>query len=190
MQSKQRPVLLQRRESNHGALRSLTGPTLAAQRVITMRQPGGEAKYLTGYISLPIGDVIGSNPRFGALLASIDETTGRLGPGYDLSDIRRVVEPVPVHPVTSEHVAGFHLPNWDETVDLAVEAHNTFSKIALIGWDIAVTSDGPVIIEGSGTPSGDSIQIARKEPLGSTQFPELYMANVNTESQCEHVGVI
>ena len=177
LQSEVEPVLLQPRIANHRQLRMLSGDTLASLRIITMRWPEESAQYLIGCISLPLGDVVGSNARFGVLRASIEASTGRLGAAYDRNDIARIMEPVPVHPMTGERIAGFQLPDWDAAVDLALQAHNTLPTIALVAWDIAITPDGPVIIEGNSTPGANSPQITHKMPWGATDFPECYMAN-------------
>jgi hypothetical protein len=185
-QSEQRPVLLQLRVANHDRLRMLCGDTLVSIRIITMRPPGGPPRYLIGCISLPIGDVIASNARFSVLHAPIDEHTGRLGAAFNRKDLTKIMEPVPVHPVTGERIEGFQLPHWDQAVALALEAHKTLPTIALVGWDIALTPDGPVIIEGNSTPGPNSPQIAHKMPWGATDFPELYIANMEFATRSSH----
>ena len=177
-QSKGKVVLLQPRVANHAQLQKLSGDTLVSLRIITMRRPQERARYLIGSISLPVGDVVGSNTQFGVLRAPIEEATGRLGVSYDQKDISRVMEPISVHPVTGGRIEGFELPFWKETVDLAIQAHETFTDIALIGWDIALTPDGPVIIEGNSNPGADMLQVSHKKPLGATDFPVLYIANL------------
>lgn len=181
-QSKKQPVILQRRVANHAELQTLTGDTLVSLRIITMRPPRSKAQYLIGRISLPVGDEIGTNGGFNVLRAPIEASTGRLGAAYDQNDFARVMEPISVHPATGERIAGFQLPDWDEAVDLALRAHKTLPTIALVGWDIAITPDGAVIIEGNSMPGADSPQVAHKSPLGGTQFPELYMANLKAAS--------
>lgn len=176
-QSEQRPVLLQLRVANHDRLRTLCGDALVSLRIVTMRPPDAQARYIIGCISLPLGDVIGSNSRFSVLPAPIDENTGRLGAAFNRKDLAKIMEPVPVHPLTDERIEGFQLPHWDQAVALALEAHETLPTIALVGWDIALTSAGPVIIEGNSTPGPNSPQIAHKMPWGATDFPELYIAN-------------
>ena len=176
-QSEARPVLLQLRVANHDRLRTLCGDALVSLRIVTMRPPDAQARYIIGCISLPLGDVIGSNSRFSVLPAPIDENTGRLGAAFNRKDLAKIMEPVPVHPLTDERIEGFQLPHWDQAVALALEAHETLPTIALVGWDIALTSAGPVIIEGNSTPGPNSPQIAHKMPWGATDFPELYIAN-------------
>jgi hypothetical protein len=177
-QSKRRPLLLQQRIANHEDLRTLTGPTLASVRLITVRKPEQAAEYLTGFVSLPLGDVIGSNAGFDVARAPIERTTGSLGAAFNRNDIARIMEPLRKHPVTRKRIAGFQLPDWSDAVELATSAHNTLRNIAFIGWDIGLTEHGPIIIEGNSAPGANSIQITHKTPIGATRFPEFYVANL------------
>jgi hypothetical protein len=189
-QSVRKVILLQPRVLNHARLRLLSGDTLVSLRIITMRRPREEATYLMGSISLPVGDVTGSNTQFGSLRAPVAEATGRLGAAYDQTNISRVTEPITDHPITGKRIQGFELPLWKETVDLAIRAHETLPDIALIGWDIAVTPDGPVIIEGNSNPGADMLQVSHKMPLGATDFPALYLANLRDVLSGEKRAVI
>ena len=128
----------------------------------------------------------GSNSRFGVLRGPIDRETGQLGAVYDRNNIARIMEPISTHPVTGETIDGFQLPHWEEAVELAIEAHGTLPKIALVGWDIGLTPEGPVIIEGNSTPGANSPQITHKKPWGATRFPELYRENLRHVKENEN----
>lgn len=54
-----------------------------------------------------------------------------------------------IHPDTNVVFEKFKIPNFQEALDLACNAHNLFYGIHSIGWDIALTTDGPMIIEGN-----------------------------------------
>lgn len=54
-----------------------------------------------------------------------------------------------IHPDTNVVFEKFQIPNFQEALDLACNAHNLFYGIHSIGWDIALTTDGPMIIEGN-----------------------------------------
>ena len=177
-------ILLQERAHNHPRLQALTGPTLAAMRIVTMRPPGGDPEYLTGLIGLPLKDMVANNfiPEYDVIGAPIDDETGRLGAAYR-KKLDQVMEPIDIHPTSGERIKGFRLPDWSAAKRLALRGHRTLSNIALVGWDIALTADGPVIIEGNKTPGGDSPQVAHKEPWGATRFPALYSKNLQVALQ-------
>ena len=56
------------------------------------------------------------------------------------------------HPVTNYQILGFEVPFFEESVELIKEASLLIPQIGYIGWDVAVTNDGPVIIEGNSYP--------------------------------------
>lgn len=52
------------------------------------------------------------------------------------------------HPQTGVSFSGFAIPFFKEAKEMAIKFH-TFLKLHSIGWDIAITEDGPVFIEGN-----------------------------------------
>lgn len=54
-----------------------------------------------------------------------------------------------VHPDTGIAFESFAIPFIKEAYELAVAAHKFFYNIGAIGWDVAITDNGPVFIEGN-----------------------------------------
>ena len=81
------------------------------------------------------------------MVAPIEETTGTVvAPGvYD--DIAK--DEAVVHPLTGVKIVGFEVPFWSECLDLAREAALHDLSNRSIGWDIAVTANGPGLLEGN-----------------------------------------
>lgn len=44
---------------------------------------------------------------------------------------------------------GYQLPFWNQVLNMAREASNVIPQISYIAWDIAITPDGPAIVEGN-----------------------------------------
>ena len=44
-------------------------------------------------------------------------------------------------------IEGFQLPVWTEACQLAREAARLFLPLRFVGWDIALTETGPVLVE-------------------------------------------
>lgn len=53
------------------------------------------------------------------------------------------------HSVTNYVYEGTKIPYWKEVKELAIRAHKAISDIPTIGWDVAITPNGPVLIEGN-----------------------------------------
>ena len=51
------------------------------------------------------------------------------------------------HPVTQSEFHNFQIPYWDDLKKISIKAQKIFHHIKSIGWDIAITPEGPVIIE-------------------------------------------
>ena len=65
-----------------------------------------------------------------------------------------------MHPVTSVQISGFQLPFWKESLDLALRAHQAFSPLHTLGWDVGITEQGPILIEANSMYDIDLLQIA------------------------------
>jgi hypothetical protein len=55
-------------------------------------------------------------------------------------------------------MCGVRLPHWDEFAAFVINAHRAFADRVLIGWDIAITPDGLVVVEANGAPDLDIMQ--------------------------------
>jgi hypothetical protein len=83
----------------------------------------------------------------GNLLANIDLDRGHLAGAVGPASIG--IETVAVHPVTGLSFDAFQLPDWRAAVDLARRAARLFAPLRTIGWDIALTAEGPQLSEGN-----------------------------------------
>jgi hypothetical protein len=62
------------------------------------------------------------------------------------------------HPTTGAQIEGTRLPFWEELRSLAIRAHEAFADRVIVGWDIAIDADGPIVVEGNGSPDVDLMQ--------------------------------
>ena len=56
---------------------------------------------------------------------------------------------IDIHPDTKIKFSEFQAPGYQEAIKLACRAHSTLYGIRAIGWDVAISDDGPVLIEGN-----------------------------------------
>jgi hypothetical protein len=54
-----------------------------------------------------------------------------------------------VHPQTGVSIVGFVVPLYDEAIAMAVEMATVVPEVPYIGWDIAITPERPIAIEGN-----------------------------------------
>ena len=46
-------------------------------------------------------------------------------------------------------IKGFQIPFWNEIIKMLISAANVVKEVGYIGWDVAITKTGPIIIEGN-----------------------------------------
>ena len=68
------------------------------------------------------------------------------------------------HPVTHTAFQGFTVPMFDKAVALCLQAAKVKPELAYIGWDVAITPDKPVLIEGNIRPGYDMVQNSKFNP--------------------------
>lgn len=131
----------------HDAIGDLCGDRLTSLRIIVILAPAGP-EILSAVWKIPTGTNITDNfdiGRTGNIVAGIDLDTGR---------VRRVVRgdywrniPLDAHPDTGVRFGDFHLPDWPTVTTLCLEHARHFPGLRLQHWDIALSDQGPVILE-------------------------------------------
>jgi hypothetical protein len=157
--------LVQPYVENHPDIAQVTKGALASLRIVTGLNERAEAEFVASLIELLPGDRATSVV---AIVCSIAPETGR---------IRLAALPngrlVDCHPDTGLPLVGIDLPFWRESVDLVRRAHATvFPHFAFLGWDIALTKDGPVLLE-TNSEWGAIFHQMLDGPLGHTAFSHL-----------------
>jgi hypothetical protein len=170
-----RPILLQRRLSNHRALAQLVPNALCTVRMVTTRALESPAQLVIAAYRMPIGDAVADNFDGGGIAAPVDLTTGRLG--CAMRKYPLVAGPYEVHPTSGARIEGLELPFWSEAVSLVARAHDaaTPGLLPVLGWDVALTDEGPLLLEGNDLPCSTLAQLPGGIPLGATPV----VANIN-----------
>ena len=142
--------LFQKFVTPHAAIRALCGDRLATVRIVTLATETGPKVFRVCW-KIPAGENAADNYwRKGNLLAKIDFDQGRVqrvlsGVGLDLLEHDR-------HPDTDVPLIDFQIPHWQRVLDTAIQAARLMQHIPLIGWDVAVLDQGPVIVEMNQAP--------------------------------------
>ncbi|MET1027328.1 MAG: sugar-transfer associated ATP-grasp domain-containing protein [Dongiaceae bacterium] len=171
-QSAERSLMIQPRLVNHPLLRDLAGQSLLAIRLITCMD--ADRRPVVTHAMLRILCMLEPDwPTKIELAAEIDLDTGMLG--QVTADKKELaVAWLDVHPITEAEIAGRVIPCWDEVKAQVLRAHGAFSDRFIIGWDIACTPDGPVVLEGNSYPDVEFLQRVHRRPIGrSPMAPHL-----------------
>src|SRR5699024_1760919 len=84
----------------------------------------------------------------GNIACSIDLKTGKIDRKGVYKDITKEAS-VSHHPVTGVEFQGYQIPMWDEIVEQTKEIAVYRPENRSVGWDIALTENGPDFIEGN-----------------------------------------
>lgn len=174
------PCLVQRRVVPHPVIAAMTPRALPTMRIITLRFPDGRIAIVSALLRLPtaIGDVDSYGD--GGIAAGIDLTTGVLGAGRTRSFRAGTHDS---NPATGAPVKGVAIPFWTDVMALVTRAHATLPGLVSVGWDIAVTADGPVVIEANVGWNVESAQIGIGRGFGETIFDDWLLAVLRPRPQ-------
>lgn len=173
IKARDQDVVIQTRLLNHDAIRDLSNGALTTVRVLTLLDETGTYEATHAGLRMAIGaNRLVDNSHAGGIIAAVDMKSGRLSSATDIG-LRPTIGWCAHHPDTGAVIEGRILPYWPETVALACRAHAVFAPRVIVGWDIAITPNGPVLIEGNGAPGIDLLQRAYREPLGNSRAGEL-----------------
>lgn len=115
-------------------------------RMIPYIKENGEVVIHNPFIKIGQNNSFVDNGGAGGMLALIDPKTGVIiTDGYD-----ELLNRYKVHPNTEIKIKGFQIPKWDEAVKLASELAPLTPDLKYIGWDLALTKNGWIVVEGNG----------------------------------------
>lgn len=139
----QHPLLSQMHPSSINTFRLTTFYDKKGHRVIPF----------AGFFRVGVNDAIMDNWAAGGIAIGVDLKTGKLTKyglykhGYGAKTDR--------HPNSGVIFDNFVIPYYEEAIKQALELHERLKDIPIIGWDIAISPEGPIFIEGN-----DNIEIA------------------------------
>lgn len=87
----------------------------------------------------------------GGFAAPVDIGTGRLGELRTYAPetgLRRLEE----HPDSGAPVAGEQVPDWERLKSTVTDLAAVHREIPYVGWDLVLSEDGPVVLEGNAAP--------------------------------------
>ena len=130
----------------HDELMRLSPSGLNTIRIFTQLNKENEVEILGTRLRITINSYV-DNLAAGNIAAPIDEKTGIIDGPAVYSDITKQDEVK--HPITSVDIVGFQVPFWKESKQMVKEAALLHKENRSIGWDVAITNDGPELLEGN-----------------------------------------
>jgi len=147
---------------------SITSGALSTIRLITTLN-GGRSEALFANLRISVGENTTDNFGHGTsgnLVAPIDLRTGTLGQarGPKVRDWPHTVV-IEHHPNTGKRIEGMVIPGWNNVLGLCARSHSTLPQLRILAWDVAITIEGPLIVEANPTFDVSGIQVANSRGI-------------------------
>jgi hypothetical protein len=128
----------------HPEMSTLYPDAVNTVRIITFLDTETDRVHLlAAVLRIGNGDVI-DNFASGGMFTMLDDEGVAMYPGVDKQS-----NVYPTHPATGTWIVGFPVPMYDRVLDLAASLARRTPEAPYVGWDIALTPSGPVVIEGN-----------------------------------------
>jgi hypothetical protein len=171
--SRKAALIVQPRLTAHRSLSDLSTGALPTVRIVTCLDERRKPEVIGAVFRMGVGDnVTVDNLHAGGIAAAVALDSGRLSRATNLGTDARLGW-LAAHPDTGAAIEGRGLPFWDDVKSFVIDAHRAFADRVVIGWDVAILEDGPILIEGNGNPDMDILQRFMRTGLREHRFGAL-----------------
>ena len=122
-------------------------------RIVTLLV-GQEAHVMYSLVRMGNGKKAVDNISSGGIYCAVPSTGIITKPGF----CDKTAQYYEVHPFTGTRLIGFEIPRYQEAVELVKRAALEVPQVRYVGWDVAISTKGPVLIEGNTIPGYDMCQ--------------------------------
>lgn len=130
-------------EKQHPDMQRLYSKAINTLRITTVRDVNtGKIELMGCMLLMGANEAIVSNWHFGGVIINIEDNGYLNKYGFSFSE-KRIVK----HPDTGVVFESFKVPFFEEAKAMAKSCHEVFYGIHSVGWDFAITSEGPIFIE-------------------------------------------
>ena len=141
------PFLIEERVLQTQQLSSFNPTSVNTIRFMTTLYPSGEAKIIGAFIKIGrTGSFIDNAGSGGNIDANINLDTGVLENVVEFNGFDSIRK-IEYHPDNGCQLEGVKIENWEMIRKMIKKYQQSCPFIKAVGWDVAITDDGPVIIE-------------------------------------------
>ena len=127
----------------HDAVDNINDSSVNTLRILTLYS-GDEVLPFRAVWRIGVSGSIIDNWSSGGLLIGVDIETGATkGKAWQKKPRKSFTH----HPDSGERISGFEIPFFDDAFDIVKRAHRRLPFVRTLGWDVAITPDGPMIVE-------------------------------------------
>ena len=133
----------------HPSVDILNPSSVNTIRMDTFIDKNGKVHVISGYIRMSSGNNFVDNIGSGGCMVGVDLQSGELKrfgyTNFHMNPTERLTN----HPLTKTVFEGFKIPLLREAKELITKSALLMPGLRLVGWDVAIGIEGPVIIEGN-----------------------------------------
>lgn len=129
----------------HEDLKQVNSSSINTLRMVTFKNENNAVEILSGFIRFGRKGAIIDNAHIGGIVVSFDKKSGQMhGQGVQLIDNGGGI--FYRHPDTGIIFENLQIPLYNQVKEVVAKAAASF-KFPLLGWDVALTPNGPMIVE-------------------------------------------
>jgi len=134
-------------------------------RTMTLLGKDGKGHVVKAMLRAGVGDSAVDNYAMGGSIYEVDVNTG-----YVVSRGQSKAGNLHLfHPNTKIMMLGYKIPNWDQVIDISIQAAEHIPQVRIVGWDVAISEDFVQLIEGNHNPDYELYEF-----IGSTGYYEKF----------------
>lgn len=138
-------LLVEQCIKQHPDMNKLYNKSVNTLRMFTFYKDG-QAYFLQAILKVGNGGVV-DNFSSGGMYTYVDDEGTVYAEAIDQMDNKYYK-----HPISNETIVGFKVPMFKEAVGMVKEAAKVVPEMGYIGLDVAISEDGPVLVEGNCYP--------------------------------------
>lgn len=146
----------------HDEMNKLCARSVNTIRIVTLLSDKGNANFVYALIRVGSGKNDVDNVTSGGMYTLLSENGEITHPAFCDKTVSYYTE----HPNNGFKFMGFKVPYFKEAVELCKKAAKVEKRMRYVGWDVAITPHGPVLVEGNNLPGYDMPQNHRFHDSG------------------------
>lgn len=146
----------------HDEMNRLCSRSVNTIRIVTLLSDKGNANFVYALIRVGSGKNDVDNVTSGGMYTLLSKEGVITHPMFCDKTVSYYTE----HPNNGFEFIGFKVPYFDEALELCKKAAKVEPRMRYVGWDVAITPTGPVLVEGNNLPGYDMCQNHRFHDSG------------------------
>lgn len=141
--------IFEKKLDQHPMLNKLNPTSINTIRIATYMDSEGIVDFIGAFLRMDIKGLFVDNVSSGGCAVGVNIETGRLEKFGYTSISAAGSDVLTKHPLTHMSFENLEIPFFDELKKMIAHVAGLLPQIRLVGWDVAITPGGPVLIEGN-----------------------------------------